>query len=115
MNFFSEREVDAIGKSIWVAIGSDPVLPLKDFPTLTGVSVDEALKTADAWSNVNLLDRSTWRTIWGVFHNLWGYPHRQADRVFLVTGCQRQEFKEFREKIRALVPDPPKNVNMNLR
>lgn len=102
---FSPNEIDKIGKSLWIALGDNPALPHWEFPILTGISINDALIIVKLWPNVDLKDKVTWRTIWGILGNLKGYPHKQEQRLLIEAGLRRCDLKELMEKIRNFDPD----------
>lgn len=93
-----------IGKSLQTALGENPVLPHWEFPILTGVSVEKAMGVLKAWPDVDIGAETEWRVLRGVFHNLWGYPHRQAERVFTETGLRREDFRRFMDTMKTIKP-----------
>lgn len=101
---FTAQEIQAIGKALQTALGENPVLPHWEFPTLSGVSMEEALGVLEAWPDVDIDSDMEWRALWGVFLHLRSYPHKQTERVFRETGLRKEDFRSLMDTMRPIEP-----------
>ena len=90
LSALTDAERQLVQRCVWAAV-EGPFFPEWEFPTLFGVSREEARAVLEQWPGVDETEEAVHLTINNALNNLWGYPHHERAAWDLMIGVEPDE------------------------